>query len=86
MLMNNLTEAKQILDEVISVRERNSDHTVGVEYQNMGYFYELIGNLPVALVWYNKALKVFRQYMPVEIAPCEQKISKLERQFKEFKL
>lgn len=78
MLMNNLTEVKPLLDEVISIRQRNSDHSVGIEYQNMGYFYELSNNLPMALVWYNKAVKSFQQYMPVEVAACERAIRKVE--------
>jgi len=80
MMMNDLDNAKQILDEVISIRQRNSDHSIGVEYQNMGYLYELKGNLAMAIVWYNKALKNFRQYMPVEVTPCELRIQIVQRQ------
>lgn len=82
MLMNNLTEVKPLLDEVISIRQRNSDHSVGIEYQNMGYYFELSRNLPMALVWFNKALKAFKQYIPVEVASCERNISKVEKQLR----
>lgn len=79
MLTHTLDEVKPLLDEVIGIRQRNSDHTIGVEYQNMGVFYEMSGNLNVALVWYQKALKVFEQYMPVEVAACKRNITNVEK-------
>jgi hypothetical protein len=78
MLTKNLADVKPLLDEAIAIRQRNSDHSIGIEYQNMGYFYELSDNLNMALVWYQKALKVFEQYMPVEVLACERNISKIE--------
>ncbi len=80
MFQNNLIEVKDLLDESISLRQRYSNHLVGIEYQNMGYYYEMSNNFQMALVWYQKALKDFQQYMPIEAAGCEQKIRKIEKQ------
>lgn len=79
MLSNNFDEAKPLLDEAIALRQRNSDHSVGIEYQNLGYFYELKGNLALALTWYKKALKIFEMYMPGEVAACQAKIRAIEK-------
>jgi tetratricopeptide (TPR) repeat protein len=79
LLINNLQEVKPLLEEVIAIRQRNSDHSVGVEYQNMGAYYEKDGNLNVALVWYKKALKTFEQYTPVEVAACKNNIASVEK-------
>jgi tetratricopeptide (TPR) repeat protein len=79
MLINKLDEVKPLLEEAISIRLRNNDKTVGVEYSNLGSYFEAVGNLPMALGWYSKALNIFQQYMPVEVPYCERKISNLEK-------
>jgi tetratricopeptide (TPR) repeat protein len=79
MFTRNLNEVKPLLDETIAIRQRNSDHSIGIEYQNLGHYYELVGNDSLALVWYEKALKSFKQYMPVEVPNCKRCIARIQK-------
>lgn len=79
MLTGFLDQAKQLLEETISRREQIRDHTVGVEYQNLGVCYEQQGNLALALGWYQKAQLEFERYLPVEAPSCRRKIAALEK-------
>lgn len=78
MAQHSFEDAKKLLDEVISLRQRSSDPNIGVEYQNLGTYYETSKNYQMALNWYNKALSSFRKYMPVEVGPCENCIKRVE--------
>lgn len=71
-------EAQSLLEEAINLRERNNDHNVGIEFENMGALFEQKGNFALALGWYQKALEQFEKYMPVEANNCRKKIAILE--------
>jgi hypothetical protein len=71
-----------MLEEAISLRERNNDHNIGIEYENMGALFEQKGNFSLALGWYQKALEQFEKYMPVEINNCQRKITLLEAKYR----
>ncbi len=79
MLIGSIDQAKLLLEEAIAKREQISDHTVGVEYQNLGVYYEQQGNLALALGWYQKARLEFERYLPVEAPSCRRKIAALEK-------
>ena len=78
LLTKNFGAAQELLQEAISLRERSSDHNIGIEYENMGALFEAQGNLGLALGWYRKALSSFEKYMPIEVARCRYKIQRLE--------
>jgi len=85
MAQQSIEEAKILLDEVISLRQRTSDHNIGIEFQNLGHYYEIRKNYQMALTWYKKALSSFRQYMPAEAGPCEICIRRVETLLEDFK-
>ena len=80
MLLGNYEEAQDLLTQAIALRERNSDHGIGVEYENMAHVFEARGNLGTAITWYQKALANFEKYNPVEVNSCRNKIRILEKQ------
>ena len=80
MLLGNYEEAQELLTQAIALRERNSDHGIGVEYENMAHVFEARGNLGTAITWYQKALANFKKYNPVEVDSCRNKIRILEKQ------
>jgi tetratricopeptide (TPR) repeat protein len=83
MLLGSYEEAQDLLNQVIALRERNGDHGIGVEYENMGHVFEARGNLGTAITWYQKALANFDKYSPVESSSCRNKIRKLEKQYEQ---
>jgi len=85
MLAGDLSQVKQLLDEAIATRQRYSDHSIGIEYQNLGYYYELSRNYQMALIWYEKALKILEQYMPGEVPVCKNRIREVESQMRKLK-
>ena len=76
---NQTDEAQGFLEEAIGLKERYFDYTVGIEYENLGSIYNKRGNLPLALVWYRKALEKYKKYMPVEVAACQNKFRLIEK-------
>lgn len=77
--LKRLDEAQSMLEEAISLRERNNDHNIGIEYSNLAAVFEQKGNLSIALGWYQKALAEFEKYMPVEAPAARQKIALLQK-------
>ena len=75
-------EAQTLLEQVISMRERNNNHNIGVEYHNMGFLLEQKGEFAVALGWYRKALIQFEKYIPVDVPNCRRCISRAESKYK----
>jgi len=82
LFLKRYDEAQVLLDEAISLRERNNDHNIGIEYQNMGMLFEQKGNVALALGRYQKALGQFEKYMPVETNNCRKKIAILEANYR----
>ena len=74
MLIGSIDQAKLLLEEAIAKREQISDHTVRMEYQNLGVYYQQQGNLALALGWSQKARLEFERYLPVEAPSCRRKI------------
>ena len=79
----NPEEAKPLLDEALSIRERFASPLISVEYENMGQYYEYEKNYQMALVWYNKALKSAQEYMPEIVATCEKDIRRAEQKLEQ---
>lgn len=80
---NNPEEAKVLLDEAISIRERFASPLISVEYENMGQYYEYGKNYQMALVWYKKALKSAKEYMPENVTICERDIQRAEQKLEQ---
>lgn len=76
-------EAKPLLDEAISIRERFASPLISVEYENLGQYYEYEKNYQMALAWYNKALKSAKEYMPENVAICEKDIRRAEQKLEQ---
>lgn len=81
LLTGELDQAEALLKQAILLRERYSNHHIGVEYENLGHVYEMRKNVGTALAWYKKALESFEKYLPGEVENCRRKINRLETQY-----
>jgi len=79
MYVNELNDVHELLNESIAIRTRLNDHDIGIEYENLGHYFELKENYQSALIWYQKALEEFKTYIPTEVARTKIKIKRVEK-------
>jgi len=79
MYLERYDEARPLLEEAIALRQRTSDKNIGIEYENLGHYYEKTGNPEMALVWFRKALNNFEQYQHGFVGSCKNNINRIEK-------